>query len=76
VLTNKDRQNSLEYEDPTPAFDAGNAVHLHDTSREQASEGARGSGCREKDRYSQAAFMAAVPKSDAGSDQHAFSRGG
>lgn len=76
ALTNNNSQDTLEYEDPSPPVEARDTVHLHDATREQASKSA-GSGCRgEEDRDSQSAFMAAVPKSDAGMCQYTvFHRG-
>ena len=58
IFTHKD-------EDPGPAVEATDTLHLHDATSEKTAEGTSSSGGREEDGHAKTAFVTPVPHGDA-----------
>lgn len=56
---------TLEDEDPGPAVESTNTVHLHDATGEETAKGTGGSGGREEDGHAETALVALIPHGDA-----------
>lgn len=60
---NEDRDNALQNEDPPPTLEVAHAVHLADTEREEAREGAGDRGSGEEHGLAELDLVATVPHS-------------
>lgn len=61
-------EKTLNDEDPGPAIKTTPAVHLHDTSSEEATESTSSSGSREENSHAETALVTLVPESNVVSD--------
>ena len=64
ILTNEECEETLEYEDPSPAGFSSNAAHFVDSTSKETPECTGRGGGGEKESHAETTFMSSVPEGD------------